>query len=132
MKTLSEFIAEHDLKFSFKRIPERRDGLMDDYPMRHWRTWIIKDSERMQVTYSQGMGIEHAPTLEDVLNCLASDVGGILNARDFEDWAPDYGYDINSRKAKRIWNGCMIEREGLERLLGETATKELVFEVEQL
>jgi hypothetical protein len=133
MKTIQEFIDEQGLTFSYKQIDERRDGLMNEVPMRHYRTWIGKDSERMMVTYSQGMGIDHNPKLEDVLNSLALDIGGILSNRNFEEWCSEFGYDAEDfRKATRIWHGCMREREGLERLIGKEAVEELVFEVEQL
>lgn len=46
------------------------------------------------------------PPLADVLYSLQSDAD-VLNYGGFEDWAPDLGYDPDSRKAEAIWRACI-------------------------
>ena len=57
------------------------------------------------------------PDLASVLSCLASAAAGYNNARKFEDWASEYGYDTDSRKAERIYRQVARLRDATRRLL---------------
>jgi hypothetical protein len=46
------------------------------------------------------------PNYLDVLHCLATDAD-VLNYSSFEDWAPNLGYDPDSRKAFQIYQTCL-------------------------
>lgn len=46
------------------------------------------------------------PSLEDVLHSLLSDGEAFFNAQSFEDWASEYGYETDSRKAEAIYREC--------------------------
>lgn len=46
------------------------------------------------------------PKAADVLCSLALDAG-VLDYRSFEDWALEYGYEPDSRKAETIYRACM-------------------------
>jgi len=46
------------------------------------------------------------PTLTDVLYSLVSD-SDVLNYSSFEDWAENFGYDTDSRKAEDIYKACL-------------------------
>lgn len=46
------------------------------------------------------------PTAREVLYCLVSDALGWENARTFEDFATEYDYSTDSRRAERIYNAC--------------------------
>lgn len=46
------------------------------------------------------------PSLEDVMHCILLDAD-VLNYATFEDWAPDLGYDPDSRKAYEIYQACL-------------------------
>lgn len=74
------------------------------------------DGRYMDTEWHQGLGITDDPTAESVLENLL----GSLNATDysFEEWAADYGYDEDSRKAERIYNAVVEESKRLRRLLG--------------
>jgi hypothetical protein len=136
MKTLSEFAQEQGLEFSYKAISERKDDLMDSQPMNHYRCTLANHKGRMLITFSQGLGITHDPTMADVLNCIASDASGILNTQDFNDWCGDYGYDAydadSRRKVWKIYTATKTQTAKLEALIGTDALNELAFEVEQL
>lgn len=46
------------------------------------------------------------PKLKDVMYCLCSDAQ-VLNSGGFEDWANEYGYDTDSRKAEDTYRECL-------------------------
>ena len=58
------------------------------------------------------------PTATDVLSCVISDALGVENARDFRDWAAEYGYDGDSMRALDTYNACAKERDELHEFLG--------------
>ncbi len=73
----------------------------------------------------------YVPPLTDVLDCLADDCAGYENARCFEDFAREYGYDTDSRKAERIYRACGAQHQALESVFGRTVLHELMFETER-
>jgi hypothetical protein len=58
------------------------------------------------------------PTAADVLGCLCSDAQGVDHGETFEDWASDFGYDTDSRKAERIYHECQSIALRLRGFLG--------------
>jgi len=98
----------------------------------HWKCVIRKGRARMTVHFSQGSAVAREPTLEDILDSLGSEAGGYLNARGFEDWAGEYGYDTDSRSAERTYRAIGSQVDDLRRLLGEDALQELAFNTERL
>lgn len=59
-----------------------------------------------------------APLLRDVLYCLVSD-SSALDFGSFEEWASDYGYDLDSRSDERVYQACLTVALHLRHLLGE-------------
>jgi hypothetical protein len=103
----------------------------------HWKCTLtaMPDGQRRQMTivFSQGSGFNGAaPKLDSVLDCLASDASGVDNARDFEDWASEYGYDEDSRRAEKIYKATVRQSAKLARLLSETGYRQLLYDVERL
>ncbi|HUT63574.1 MAG TPA: hypothetical protein VMZ04_06425, partial [Anaerolineae bacterium] len=89
------------------------------------RPKTIQDEEDRKHLYRPAQ-----PTVSDVLNCLASDASGIENARDFNEWASEYGYDEDSREAERIYKVCQDQANQLQAFLPDEKYNELLFEVE--
>lgn len=58
------------------------------------------------------------PDAADVLYCLCSDAD-VLYSGNFEEWASEFGYDADSRKAKRTYQACMRTAHNLLGLLGD-------------
>lgn len=56
------------------------------------------------------------PELDDVLQCLLSDASMVRHGQTFEEWAGDFGYDTDSRKAEKCFNNCRDEWTGLIRI----------------
>ena len=64
------------------------------------------------------------PALRDVLECLFLDAEA-LSATDFEEWASDFGYDLDSRKAEQTYNACVKTGRDLRRVLGRSRFHDL-------
>ncbi len=71
------------------------------------------------------------PTASDVLDCLASDASTMDNARSFEEWAGDLGYDEDSRTAERTFKVCEKQAEDLRALLRD-AYDECLYHLERM
>jgi hypothetical protein len=103
---------------------------MPDPNMNHYKCLFRSHGRQMTVAFSTGSGWHRDPEASDVLECLASDAAGIENARSFEDWASEYGYDEDSRTAERIYKACERAATKLHRFLGD-AYDVLLWEVER-
>lgn len=101
--------------------------------MDHWRVVLQRPGKRMTVYFSMGSG-HHGkqPEAGDVLDCLASDASSVENAQSFEDWAGDYGYDTDSRKAHKTYTVCKRKAERLRKFLGEESYKALLWNTERI
>jgi hypothetical protein len=132
--TLDQFIAEQQLEMSVR--PVKRNPHMSEQLPRNFECTITVVGkgyhEPMTVYFSQGSAHKKKPTLAEVLDCLASDARGIENARLFEDWANEYGYDTDSRKAEKTYRICQIQAKNLRNLLGRDAYKTLLYHTERL
>lgn len=96
------------------------------------RKHYLVDTDTMDAhAYRVAAGYAYRPELVDVLDCLASDAGGYENARGFEDWASEYGYDTDSRKAYATFETVEEQAKELHRLLGTGAFNQLLWEVER-
>jgi hypothetical protein len=132
--TLAEFVQKHRIRMKVKPASSN-PAMQDDEWSRgahHWLCTLTVGKRDMQVHFSQGSAIQGAPTVEHVLSSLGLDAASYLNARSFEDWAADLGYDADSRKAERTYRLVAKETKALERLLGRAALEELAFETESL
>ncbi len=64
------------------------------------------------------------PELRDVLYSLIMD-SDVLNYSSFEDWAQNFGYETDSRKAEKIYNACLAIALQLRGALGQPAIDKL-------
>ena len=132
--TLEQFITEQQLEMSVR--PVKRNPHMDVQMPRNFKCTITMvgrgHHEPMTVYFSQGSAHKKSPTLAEVLNCLASDASGVDNARSFEEWASEYGYDLDSRKAERTYQICKKQAQDLKALLGQDAYNQLLYSTEGL
>jgi hypothetical protein len=96
---------------------------------------IDQDKYAMQINgnYEAPIWRLNEPTLESILDCIASDAGGYENARDFEEWCSEYGYDTDSRKAEKIYQATAEQTKKLRHLIGDNELyKKLLWEIERL
>lgn len=97
-----------------------------------WTITLKKGRKRVTFGFWTGTGIKGEPTGEDVLSSVADDSGGFDNARSFEDWAEEYGYDTDSRKAERIYKEVGKNAKKLKGFLGPEAYEELLWHTERM
>ena len=128
---MGDFIKKHDVRMACEWEHERPDYLMDDMPRgsNHYRCTISANGHRYTMHWSQGPAITDEPDAADVLDALASDASN--TEAGFENFAAEYGYDEDSRKAERIYRACVGVRKALFRLFGDDA-EALMYEVERL
>ena len=56
------------------------------------------------------------PTLADVMHSIVSDAQCVAYGQTFEQFAEEMGYDVDSRNAEGVFNGCREEYFALQRL----------------
>ena len=135
--TMAQFAAKHRISMRVEWEASRPDKLMGD-SARHFRCTLrcLETSKRIVVHFSQGSAHVNEPTVEDVLNCMASDSSGWENSRgDFNEWAREYGYSLDdrdaTRKARKVFDAVERQTLALGRLIG-TAYEELLYKTEGL
>lgn len=134
MQTISEFIAQHGITLSNRQIDARSDREMNEWDARasHWRCTLRYQKRGMTVTYSMGSAHHGEPAITDVLDCIASDVSSLINAGDFEEWAGEYGYDTDSRRALSMYKAIEKQKVQLTHLLSDDALlNQLLWETER-
>jgi hypothetical protein len=60
----------------------------------------------------------------DVIHSLALD-SDVLDFPTFEQWASEFGYDEDSRKAEKIYHACLTIGLRMRAALGDAALQEL-------
>ena len=84
-----------------------------------WTVTLRYHGRRLTVPFFMGSALDHEPTAADVLSCLLSDATSFENAGSFEEWAREYGFDTDSRKAERIYRELENLAPKVRRLLGD-------------
>ena len=128
---VKQFCDKHKIK-ARAEWADANPNMADSQNMNHFKVTLRYSGRQMTLYFSQGYGISGEPTAADVLNCLASDSSSVENARSFEDWASDLGYDTDSRKAEKIFKVCEKQAERLKKFLGEDLYKILLWDTEGL
>lgn len=119
-KTYEEAAERYGIKLSCGRIGERPDNTGDwQADARHFRCRLSCGKRSFGFYFSQGSAHTQDPTISDVLDCMVSDANGYDNTSDFEDWASEYGYETDSRKAEKTYRAVKKQAEQLKRTVGE-------------
>lgn len=124
-QTMTEFIKNNNVTMTFEQADS--NPYISDMPSgsNHYKVTIKKNGKQFTTYYSQGPAIYHGPEIEDVLNCLALDSLSFENARDFEDFANEFGYDTDSRRAEKIYRACEKTSKSMHRLFSDYQLEEL-------
>lgn len=132
-QTMDTFTKRTGVRMTATKVDARPDPADTwDATARHFRCTLRTAKGRMVVWFSQGSAHTEPPTVEDVLDCLASDASSIENARGFEEWCGDYGYDADSRTAERTYRAIKRQMVGLRRLFTPDDFQALMFDTERL
>ena len=144
--TIQEFVAKHRITSAFEPTESNPNMEQDEWAKKanHYLVTLSRPSKQTtagekcewlgtcswNVPYSMGKAHKDDPTAADVLSSLALDAAGVHGGRGFEDWAQEYGYDTDSRKAEKTFHIVCKQARELQRFLGDEAYQELLFEVE--
>ena len=79
---------------------------------------IREECETGHAYRSFGKGPAILPDTRDVLDCIILDADAI-NYRDFAEWASEYGYGEDSRKAEAAYRECLAHGLALRAALGD-------------
>lgn len=131
MGTMKAFVNRNKVRIYSEWAPENRNA-PDWIDANHYKVCLRMGNRRMTTFFSMGYGLNGEPKAEDVLNALSLDASGIENARSFDDWCAEYGYDTDSRKAERIFKVCEKQAERLRVFLGADLYQELLWNTEGL
>ena len=96
---IQELIEVSGAKMGFVSVDDNPH--MDDMPCgsKHYLVTLKVGKVSRNFYFSMGPAHTAGPTLTDVLSCLISDYVGVENSSGFEDWAAEYGYSADNRKA---------------------------------
>ena len=117
--TFHQFCSKHRVRIE-SRLADSNPNNPDWEGAHHFRVTLKMHDRQLTTPFSQGYGIPSEPTAEGVLNCLVSDTWGIENARNFEEWCSEYGYDTDSRKAESLYRACTRQATKLRQLADST------------
>lgn len=138
--TLQQFIETHELGIDVEPADSNPNMASDDAWMReasHWLVVITQDGQSMRVPFSQGSAHTEPPTLETVLDCLASDASSVENSGSFDEWAADMGFfpmesSKDLRRAQQTYEAIEHQTNGLKALIGARAFDQLLYHTERL
>lgn len=122
--TLEEFITQHGIELKkIGRLVE--NPYMDsDQPMYHYLMSISMGDREFCAYLSTGTGWTSEPSVSDLLECLILDASVVDRSQSFEDWADEYGYDPDSRKAERLYKTVEVESLRLKEFFGDDLFEE--------
>lgn len=117
-QTVAAFAAEHGITLTSEAWHENLD-MADSAGMHHWKCRLRCGRRSMVIYFSKGRGHDgERPTVEEVLDCVASDAVPHDNGLTFEEWAAEYGFDTDSRKAERAFNASQKTSARLAEVIG--------------
>jgi hypothetical protein len=134
--TIQEFIGKYGIAIGYSRVSANPNMANDQWAKEASHYLVSLSIMRegtpfcMTVPYNMGKAHKDGPTPADVLSALALDALGVHGGREFEDWAQEYGYDADSRKAETTFETVCKQAQELQRFLGDEAYQELLFEVD--
>ena len=88
----------------------------DDRPRYVFKMRLQRGNKSYTFTFGQSIvNGDSRPKMYDVLSCLQK-----YDCGTFENFCDEYGFDTDSRKAERIYKGCVKEYNAVVRLFGDS------------
>ena len=140
-QTLSYFIDHNDLSMSVEWAESNPNMAADDWSRQasHYLCTIRNaEGATMAVPFSMGAAHTDEPSLEMVLDSLASDISSVVNTPDWLDWAEEMGITQEAynaaalRQARESHRTIERQHEELRALLGDDALDVLLWNTERL
>lgn len=105
MTELEALCEKHGIEIEYHYGANSPPPDSDWKPASSWSVTLTHKGESL-VTDFFGGALVMDPMTAGVLHCLISDTTSVDNARSFEEWANNFGYDTDSRKAEAIFRSC--------------------------
>lgn len=122
---LDEFITKYNITMDAE-YAENNPNMDGNQIMNHYIVTLHHDDREYSLYFSQGLGIKCEPTAKRVLESVLMDVSCVESGQTFEDFCAEIGYDADSRRAERIYNACLKERDQIGELFGPEVYEEFI------
>ena len=130
-KTIDDFIKENNISIvseysdSNPSMSELESSRMNHYKVTLKRKYKLKGNhldsrygyKRITLFFSQGVGIDGEPKVDNVLDCLKSDYLASLDS--FNDFCDDFGYSNDSIRSKKTYDACVKNGKKLQKFLND-------------
>lgn len=83
-----------------------------------WTVTLHFRRRQMTTSFFMGSALTHEPTASEVLGSLLLDASAD-DTDSFEEWAAEFGYDTDSRRAEKTYLACVETAKRLRHLLGD-------------
>ena len=127
-REITETLESMGLKLTSVAVSQRNDAIAGDWikAASHYHCTLRRKTnyhgevtaEPMGFFYSQGSAYTAPPVLCDVMYSLLLDIT-VLDFDTFEEWAREYDYDEDSRRAERLYIACLAQARQFTRLFDE-------------
>lgn len=138
--TVAQFCGLFNLKFKFEEVDTNPYTSGEwERTARHYRCRIRMyptenpKADRVQLTiyFSKGSALIYGVEIEEVLDCLASDVSSVVNTNDINDWAGDYGMEV-TKEVERSYVQIVRTKDKLEKMFGEHWMETLLYHTQRM
>lgn len=87
---------------------------------------LYRPSESGEYFFSPILGpkTQPAPLLPNILYCIVLDAE-VLNYSSYEEWAPELGFDPDSRKGEEVYRLCLKQSLALKQLVNDAELEQL-------
>lgn len=112
---MEQFCMKHHITATATPVVASNPWMLDA-AMRHWKVRLrMPDGPQ---GYGVKFQVRHLTVLfsQGSAQCLVTE--GVDNARDFDDWCLDLGFDPDSRKAEKTFKACQSIARKLKQFLG--------------
>lgn len=118
-----EFILESiGVSLHCEQTGERPDGLMPE-SQTHFKCKVSRGNVNKKFYFSCGKNLATGPGLTDLMSCLFLDAS--FAEYDFDDFCSNLGYDVDSRKAEKIYKWTIKNTKKLRKLFNDSELSDL-------
>ncbi len=129
--TIDDFIKENKISIhceysdSNPSMSELESSKMNHYKVTLKRKYKLRGNhldsrygfKRITLFFSQGVGIDGEPKVDNVLDCLKSDYLASLDS--FNDFCDEFGYSNDSIRSKKTYDACVKNGKKLQKFLND-------------
>ena len=127
-----DFCERFAVKMYAKEIPERPDGIGNDWGGLKYRIVIKRNGKQFTLYFTDSVNNKHlglTPNCYDVLACLEKYFEG-----SFDDFMNEFGYEINSyedyKRVRRTYNAVRREVKSVRRMFPDVEAFEALCEIQ--